>query len=418
MSTPEKQERTRIRPLAGLRQAPRLVSPAAVAAGRVALDRNAGQRLGRLAAAVRDHAAQRRRPSRARMRALAVGPGGRIGWRDVPAPPSPGPYGALVRPIAAATCDLDRSLALGATMFPLPLHLGHECVAEVLTVGDQVTGVRTGQRVVVPFQISCGACRPCAEGLTGSCAAVPPISMYGFGLGGGHWGGAFSDQLAVPCADAMLVPLPAGVGPAAAASVSDTICDGYRHIAPHLPGLLARDPDADVLVIASLATRSLFSASTPLYAGLVARALGARHVFLADARPAVRGHAARLGLLPLSPPELRRQRPAALVADISATPHGLRAALAKTAPDGICSSAGTLHRTVRISTLAMYGRNVTFHIGRTHARALIPHVLDLMAASRLHPEQVITRTAPVDDAPRALREHLRSQDTKTIITAQ
>jgi alcohol dehydrogenase len=152
--------------------------------------------------------------------------------------------------------------------------------------------------------------------------------------------------------------------------------------------------------------------------GLVARALGARHVYLADARPAVRGHAARLGLLPLSPPELRRQRPAALVADISATPHGLRAALAKTAPDGICSSAGTLHRTVRISTLAMYGRNATFHIGRTHARAHIPHVLDLIAASRLHPEQVITRTAPVDDAPRALREHLRSQDTKTIITAQ
>src|SRR6266702_185126 len=141
------------------------------------------------------------RQGRTRVRPLA-------GLRQ--APPPPGPYGALVRPIAAATCDLDRPLALGATMFPLPLHLGHECVAEVLAVGDQVTGVQTGQRVVVPFQISCGACGPCAAGLTGSCSAVPPISMYGFGLGGGHWGGAFSDQLAVPYADAMLVPLPAG----------------------------------------------------------------------------------------------------------------------------------------------------------------------------------------------------------------
>ncbi len=118
MSTSNRQGRTRVRPLAGLRQAPRLVSPAAAAAGRVALERNAGQRLGRLADAVRDHTAQ-----------LAVGPGGRLGWRDVPAPPPPGPYGALVRPVAAATCDLDRPLALGATMFPLPLHLGHECVA-------------------------------------------------------------------------------------------------------------------------------------------------------------------------------------------------------------------------------------------------------------------------------------------------
>ena len=129
MSTSNRQGRTRVRPLAGLRQAPRLVSPAAAAAGRVALERNAGQRLGRLADAVRDHTAQRWRPSRARMRALAVDPSGRLGWRDVPAPPPPGPYGALVRPVAAATCDLDRPLALGATMFPLPLHLGHECVA-------------------------------------------------------------------------------------------------------------------------------------------------------------------------------------------------------------------------------------------------------------------------------------------------
>jgi alcohol dehydrogenase len=401
-----------------LKQGLRLVSPAAAVAARVALERNTGDRLRRLTAAARDRAGQRRRPTRARMRAIAVGPGGSVDWREVPSPPDPGPRGALVRPVAAATCDLDRPLVLGATMFPPPLHLGHECVAEVLAVGDAVTEVRVGQLVVVPFQISCGTCGPCTAGRTGNCTTVPPISMYGFGLAGGHWGGAFSEQLAVPYADAMLVPLPAGVDPVAAASVSDTICDGYRHIGPHLPRLLAADPDTEVLVVGSLAGASLFSPSLALYAGLVALALAAPRVHLVDARPAVREQAARLGLRPLGPSGLRALRPAGLVVDASTTPRGLRAALAKTAPDGVCSSAGTLHRSARIPLLAMYGRNVTLHIGRTHARVLIPHVLDLMATGRLHPENVITRTASFDDAPRALREHVHSRDTKTVLTAE
>jgi D-arabinose 1-dehydrogenase-like Zn-dependent alcohol dehydrogenase len=107
------------------------------------------------------------------------------------------------------------SLALGGTPFLLPLHFGHECVAEVLSVGERVATVKPGDRVVVPFQISCGSCGACRAGLTANCEAVPPVSMYGFGVGGGHWGGAVSDELAVPYADGMLVPLPSGVQPAA-----------------------------------------------------------------------------------------------------------------------------------------------------------------------------------------------------------
>ena len=162
-----------------------------------------------------------------------VRPGGRVDWREAPTPRSPGPDGAIVHPLAVATCDLDRMLALGRTPFPLPLHFGHECVAEVLSVGERVKTVRPGERVVVPFQISCGNGAPCRAGHTGNCASVPPVSMYGFGVGGGHWGGVISDQLAVPYADAMLVRLPEGVDPAAVASVADNVCDGYRHVGPY-----------------------------------------------------------------------------------------------------------------------------------------------------------------------------------------
>jgi threonine dehydrogenase-like Zn-dependent dehydrogenase len=79
-------------------------------------------------------------------------------------------------PSAMATCDLDRPVGLGATPFPLPLHFGHECVGEVLAVGEAVRTVRPGDRVAVPFQISCGTCLACRNRLTGNCRSVPPMA--------------------------------------------------------------------------------------------------------------------------------------------------------------------------------------------------------------------------------------------------
>jgi alcohol dehydrogenase len=405
------------RPHGWVRHMAGMLAPSAAVAGRIAFERDAGMRLRRLSTALDDRARQRFRPTRPRMLALTAAPGGRLAWRSVAAPPPPAPVAAVVRPIAVATCDLDRAIALGATQFPLPLHLGHECVAEVLAVGEQVTTVQPGQLVVVPFQINCGQCRTCRSGHTGNCTAVPPASMYGFGVAGGHWGGAYSEQLAVPYADAMLVPLPAGIEPVVAASVADNVSDGYRHVAPFLPGLLDADADAEILIVGSMTSKSLYSASVGLYAGLVARALGARHVVLADARPWVRDHAQRIGLTPLHPRALRRRPAFPLVADVSATSAGLWRAVASTGPDGTCSSVGNIHRTARIPVLLMYGRNVTLHVSRTDARAMIPKVLELMRDGRLHPEVVTTSVAALSDAPSALRSHYRSDETKTILTA-
>jgi alcohol dehydrogenase len=240
--------------------------------------------------------------------------------------------------------------------------------------------------------------------------------MYGFGLGTGHWGGTFSDQLRVPYADGMLVGLPEEIDPVAAASVADNVCDAYRHIGPHLPGLLARDPNAEVLVLAATNNRSLYTPSCPLYTGLIALAMGARDVYFADSRPNVRAHAERLGMHALHPRELRHHGLFPLVADISGT--DVSRALSSTAPDGICSSSGGLHRGARVPFLQMYFRNATLHVGRAHVRSLIPEVLDLMTRGDLRPETVITTVAPLDDAPRVLREHFLGVDSvKTVLTA-
>ncbi|HYY22649.1 MAG TPA: hypothetical protein VE780_12295, partial [Thermoleophilaceae bacterium] len=130
-----------------------------------------------------------------------------------------------------------------------------------------------------------------------------------------------------------------------------------------------------------------------------------------------REHAERLGIQAFPPKELRGQPRRPVVADVSASPSGLQAALASTAPDGVCTSSGMLHRTTRIPTLELYSRNVTLSISRIHARALIPPVLDLIVEGKLRPQEVTTTVAPLDDAPDVLREHYLGGGTKTILTA-
>ena len=405
------------KPRGALRQTGALLTPRAISAAQIMAERDASVRLRRLRDAAGDSLRQRLRHTRPRMRALVLASGGRLIWRSVPAPPAPGPLGAVVHPLAMATCDMDRPIGLGRTPFPLPLRLGHECVAEVLSVGADVESIRPGQRVVVPFQINCGSCHSCVAGQTANCLTVPPISMYGFGIAGGHWGGTLADELAVPFADAMLVPLPDGVDPVAAASVADNVSDAYRHVAPYLPDLLAQDPGAAVLILAGVGRSPVFTPSVALYAGQIAQALGARNVTVVDGRPGTRAVADRLGLSAIRPAEVKGHAPARLVIDATAAPRGHKLALRSTAADGICSNTGSLHLHAKIPIALMYGRNVTLRVSRAHARTHIPDVLALMVDGRLHPELVTTIQAPLDDAREALEAHLAGHSIKTVLTA-
>jgi alcohol dehydrogenase len=181
--------------------------------------------------------------------------------------------------------------------------------------------------------------------------------------------------------------------------------------------LLAADPDADILIVRGLGRRDPLTSSTVLYAALIARALGARHVSIVDGRPAVRQLTEVLGFRALDPRRPRDWPVAPLTVDATGTPAGLRQVLRHTAPDGICTCAFSLHRRGGFPLAASYIRNVTLHVGRSHVRAVMPEVLDLMATGRLQPELVTTNIAGFDDAPTALRQHCHGDAIKTILTA-
>jgi alcohol dehydrogenase len=206
------------------------------------------------------------------MRQLTFIRPGLLVWHDVPAPTLQSDHDAIVRPLAVARCDLDLYIAAGVVRYPGPFAFGHETVAEVVDAGPRA-GVAPGTRVVVPFQLSCGTCDNCRRGWTNACSAYPFGAAYGLKpTSGTEFGGALSDLMRVPHAHHMLVRLPDGVDPVAAASLSDNVSDGWRGVAPHLK----ERPGAGVLVVGGLAQ------SVGLYAAGAAVALGAGRVLYLD----------------------------------------------------------------------------------------------------------------------------------------
>jgi threonine dehydrogenase-like Zn-dependent dehydrogenase len=334
------------------------------------------------------------------MRALTyLGPRD-LQWREAPDAALGGDHEAVVVPLAVATCDLDAGIVAGASPFPAPFVLGHEGVAEVVEVGDAVTTVKPGDRVLVPFQINCGTCGACRAGRTGNCETVPFGQTYGFGFGPEltRYGGFLADRIRVPFADAMLVPVPEGVSAEAAASASDNITDAYRAVAPHLR---AR-PGAPVLVCGGAS-----SGSIGLYAVAEALALGADHVLYVDPDPGRRAIAEGYGARTLDhvPDRLDARYP--ITVDAAATPEALSLALNSLDRDGVCTSTAIYFDPATVPPfplLNMYVMATTFVTGRIHARADAPAVLDLLASERLDVAPITTKVVPFDDAASALLE--------------
>jgi threonine dehydrogenase-like Zn-dependent dehydrogenase len=319
-----------------------------------------------------------------------------LAWREVREPELPSSRAALVRPLAVATCDLDALIVAGQSPFAGPFALGHECVAEVLDVGEDVRGIRPGQRVSVPFQISCGECAACLRGRTANCRNVTPLATYGFGPAVKEWGGFLSDSVVVPFADHMLVPVPDGLAPDAVASASDNLSDAWRSVGPALAG----EPGAPVLVVGGAGPGSI-----GLYAVAIAIALGAESVAYADTEERRLQTAKQLGAEIVTAPWPNRLGPYPITVDANGSQEGIALALRSTAPDGLCTSTAIyFDEQPQLPLLEMYVRVVTFATGRVHARPIMPEVLALAERGALRPELVTSRVVDWSDAADALAE--------------
>ncbi|MBY0288229.1 MAG: alcohol dehydrogenase catalytic domain-containing protein [Mycobacteriaceae bacterium] len=317
---------------------------------------------------------------------------GTYAWRETAEPEIQSPEQAIVRPTVVACCDLDVAVAEGRLPMPPGHAVGHEGIGEVVAVGDAVQGVAPGDQVVIPFQISCGQCRECRRGVTGSCGALPLMAMYGMApLAGLDGGGFLADLVHVPYADAMLVPIPPGLDPIGIASLSDNIVDAWRGVGPYRTELDALD-DVDRRVL--VAGRQ----SIGLYAAGLGVALGYR-VDYVDIDPHRLAAAEKLGATVHDIPKPDKSLGSyPVTVHTSADPDVLAAALRVTWPDGVCTDTGIYYQgTVEVPLLSMYTRGVRFVTGRVNARAAIPEVIELLQAG-CDVTPAVDRVAPWDAA--------------------
>jgi S-(hydroxymethyl)glutathione dehydrogenase/alcohol dehydrogenase len=150
--------------------------------------------------------------------------------------PAPGPGQVRVRLAAAGVCHSDLSLTNGTLRQPVPAVLGHEGAGTVTEVGDGVTGVAPGDRVVLNWAPACGECHFCGLGepwlcaRAGESAATPYATRRadGAALHAALGTAVFAEETVVP--ERAVLPLPDGVPLTEAALLGCAVLTGWGAI--------------------------------------------------------------------------------------------------------------------------------------------------------------------------------------------
>lgn len=151
------------------------------------------------------------------MKALTWQGAGEVSVEQVPDPAIQQPDDILVRITSTGLCGSDLHLYTVLTPFLDPGDvLGHEPMGIVEAVGAEVTEVAVGDRVVIPFNVSCGHCWTCANGLHSQCETTQVheygtgASLFGYTKLYGQVPGGQAELMRVPFGNFLPIKVPEG----------------------------------------------------------------------------------------------------------------------------------------------------------------------------------------------------------------
>ena len=156
---------------------------------------------------------------------------------EVPDPRIEQPTDAIVKITSSAICGSDLHLyeVLGPYMTPGDV-LGHEPMGVVEEVGSEVTHMQPGDRVVVPFNISCGHCWMCSRGLYAQCETTQNYdtgkgaTLFGYTSLYGAVPGGQAEYLRVPQAQFGPIKIPEGPADQRFLYLSDVIPTAWQGV--------------------------------------------------------------------------------------------------------------------------------------------------------------------------------------------
>lgn len=371
----------------------------------------------------------------------------------VPDPEIVNPRDAIIKVTSTAICGSDLHLFDGVIPGMMPGDiLGHEFMGEVVEIGPGST-LKKGQRVVVPFTISCGACFFCEHQQFSACDNSNPAEkqdlsepLYGHAMSGlfgyshltGGYPGGQAEYVRVPFSDIGPIVIPDGLPDDRVLFLSDILPTGW------MAAKNAEIEPGDTVAVWGCGPVGLFAIQSALLQGAgkviaideypgrlaLARALGAEVIDFTQTR-------VREALMEMS----GGFGPDACIDAVGMEAHGW-------APDAMldnlkqrigvgADSAHALRQAIicvrkggRISIPGVYGgyldkfplgalmeKGLRIGTGQTHVQKYLPELLHRIAEGEIDTEFMISHRLPLEDAVRGYQNFRFNQNewTKVVL---
>ena len=361
----------------------------------------------------------------------------RVAVEEVPDPVLLNRRDAIVRVTRSAICGSDLHLVNGyvPTMKRGDI-LGHEFMGEVVETGPDVHGLNVGDRVVVPFPISCGVCWSCRQGFYAACENSNPnahvaeklwghaaAGIFGYSHATGGFAGGQAEYVRVPFADVGPLRIPEGLSDEQVLFLGDILPTAY------MAAEMAEVSSGDVVAIWGAgpvgqlaiacarmlgATRIISIDRYPYRLEMAKQSAGADDVLnyeevdvLETLREITGGRGPdkvidAVGMEAHSPRvDYAVDRAKQAIRIETDRPLALREAIMAVRNGGIVSVVGAYGGFVDTFPMgAVLNRGLTIRAGQCHVQRYMAKLLERIQAGDIDPTFVITHRLPLEEAPR------------------
>jgi threonine dehydrogenase-like Zn-dependent dehydrogenase len=318
--------------------------------------------------------------------------------------------------------------------------LGHETMGEVVEVGKDNGKLKVGDRVVVPFTISCGDCRMCKWGFWSCCersnpagkeeakqTGYPTAGLFGYSHLYGGFPGGQAQYLRVPYADVGPIKVPAGLTDEQVLFLSDIFPTGYQ------AAEACNIQRGDTIAVFGCGPVGQFAIKSAFL-------LGAGRVIAIDTVPERMALARTSGAetLDYTDKDLQKQiveltqgnGPDSVIEAVGLESHGhggiieavkshataaerpyaLQQAIMACRPGGTVSLPGVFIDAVSVPMGAFVGKALTMKTGQTHVQKYLEPLMKRIEDGEIDPSFLITHRIGLEDGPAAYKTFRDKKD--------